>query len=352
MSERSETKRVERAEGESKRAAYARSACSSVFTSPSIPPFARNRVRPSLTTAPVRAVTNHGGFGRIANRPPPLITGSDRGKGRNGPRSTGALHAVEQQRVVHDADAAADIVEGVSGESAPGQGRGDEADRRPSVDRDRAVPQLSDGALEPGAERFLRGRVDQQVGAEGALQLVVRVRDRGVEEPLPGAGESDDAEHGSEVLGGLQRSRIVVGIELDEQPVAEHEGVGVVVVRLLHPLLGVRVPVGPLRSLRVSTAELRAERVRLRPVRRHDHDLSGDAVVPAVLQAHGRDVLGLEGQIGIRPFAGHHDDRRDTAELGGDRLLQLRAVVAPAPLRRRGIRSPPRDRVEASPQNR
>ena len=53
-----------------------------------MPPSARCRVSPSLTAAPVRADTNHGGFGRIVRRPPPFAIGSDRGNGRNGPRST------------------------------------------------------------------------------------------------------------------------------------------------------------------------------------------------------------------------------------------------------------------------
>ncbi len=60
-------------------------------------------------------------------------------------------------------------------------------------------------------------------------------------------------------------------------------------------------------------------------------------------------VLGLIREVGIGPGAGYHDDGGDSPELGGDRLLQLRAVLAPAALRRCcaiALRRPPDDRVE------
>ena len=66
------------------------------------------------------------------------------------------------------------------------------------------------------------------------------------------------------------------------------------------------------------------ERLALRPVPAHDDHLARDAVVSGVLQAHGRDVLGLEGEVGLGPRAGHDDHRGHAAQLRGDRIRQQR----------------------------
>ena len=98
-----------------------RNALTSVPASRARLPSMRNRVKPSLTAAPVREVTNHGGFGstepfdRLRVR-----TIRDRARERpERPAHDGALDAVEQQRVVHDADAARHVVERAAGERAP-----------------------------------------------------------------------------------------------------------------------------------------------------------------------------------------------------------------------------------------
>ena len=84
------------------------------------------------------------------------------------------------------------------------------------------------------------------------------------------------------------------------------------------------------RGCRVRGAQRGEERLALRPVRAEDHDLPGDAVVAAVLQSHRRDVLGVVAQIRVGPLAGNDDDRRNAAELGGDRLVELWGAVLAA----------------------
>ncbi len=66
----------------------------------------RNRVNPSLTVAPVRELTNHGGFGSTEKRPAPKADDADARERTEGSANDGALDPVEQQRVVDDADAA------------------------------------------------------------------------------------------------------------------------------------------------------------------------------------------------------------------------------------------------------
>ena len=176
-----------------------------------------NRVKPSLT----------GGAGARAHEPRRLRqhrepTGAE-GRGRRaGERPERAardrsLDAVEQQGVVHDADAALDVVERRAGEPAPGERRGQVSERRPRVDRDRAVAQVGDRALEAVAERRLRRRVDEHVGAERAGEPLVGVRDGGVEELLPVAGQRHDAEHGREVLRRLERGGVAARGDLDDR---------------------------------------------------------------------------------------------------------------------------------------
>ncbi|MFD3947701.1 hypothetical protein [Streptomyces sp. NPDC058579] len=62
----------------------------------------------------------------------------------------GAFRTVQEERVVHDPDAALHVVEGVAGERAPGGRRGEVTDPGPGVQRDRAVPEFGDGLVERG----------------------------------------------------------------------------------------------------------------------------------------------------------------------------------------------------------
>ncbi len=70
------------------------------------------------------------------------------------------------------------------------------------------------------------------------------------------------------------------------------------------------------------------QRDALRPVPRgHDH-ARGRAVEPGVVDEHRGDVVGVVVEVGRAPPARHHDDRREVAELGGERLVEDRLVAA------------------------
>lgn len=58
--------------------------------------------------------------------------------------------------------------------------------------------------------------------------------DRGVQERLARAGQLDHAEHGREVLGALHGRGVLTLVELDEETVGQHQGIRVVLSRLLH----------------------------------------------------------------------------------------------------------------------
>lgn len=140
--------------------------------------------------AAVRLVTNHGVLGDVVTSP----RRSDRGAGRNGPRTTVRSTPVQQQGVAHDADAAPYVVEGVAGERSPGGGRGEIADAGPGVQRDCAIAQFGDDVVERRSERGDGTRVRDEVDTERAGELLVRGTDRRVEE-LPGvAGQFEDSE--------------------------------------------------------------------------------------------------------------------------------------------------------------
>ncbi len=82
----------------------------------------RNRVKPSLTTAPVRECTNHGGFGQdgaLRQAAGPQDPRDRAGERTEGPAGDRSLDVVEQQRVVHDADAADDVIERRARVAAP-----------------------------------------------------------------------------------------------------------------------------------------------------------------------------------------------------------------------------------------
>mgnify|MGYP006995075814 CR=1 FL=1 len=152
-------------------------------------------IRSSPKKAAVRTMAGealaHGGTGagggeprRLGEdgHPPSAVRDGERARERpEGAAQHGALHPIQEQGVVDDADAAADVIDRAAGECAPGERRRDEPEGGPAVDRDRAVVQGGESALEPAAERLLGRRVDEQVRAERALQLLVRVGDRGVE---------------------------------------------------------------------------------------------------------------------------------------------------------------------------
>src|SRR5690606_1801527 len=89
----------------------------------------------------------------------------------------GSLDAIQQQRIVDDADSAAHIRERVTGERAPGERRRDETEGGPRVDGDRSVAQLGDRPFEAVTQRSLRRWIDEHVRTERALQFVVRMGD-------------------------------------------------------------------------------------------------------------------------------------------------------------------------------
>jgi hypothetical protein len=62
------------------------------------------------------------------------------------------------------------------------------------------------------------------------------------------------------------------------------------------------------------------ERLAARPGRVLDDHAGGDAVEAGVLHEHRRDVVAVVGDLARGPRPGDDDDRRDVAELRGDRL--------------------------------
>ena len=139
------------------------------------------------------------------------------------PRSSAALHVVEQQRVVDHADPAADVLDRAAGERAPGEGRRDEAEGRPAVDRDRAVrlhgPRRRAMADQPCPLRRARRRgpaarlegPDDPVGPDAALGHERRQGQRHAPEPerVPHvrAGGGDALQHQGRHLEHLERAQ-------------------------------------------------------------------------------------------------------------------------------------------------
>ena len=252
---------------------------------------------------------------------------------------------------MHDPDAARGVVDRAAGEGAPGGGRGEEAEGRPRIDRDRSVAEVGESPLEPVAQSLLRLGIDQHVGTESAHESFVGMGDGVVEELLARPAQGHHPENRREVLRRLEGLRVGRG-RLDEGACAAAAPRGIRVRRAgsVELALTLRIPDGAGRRAVVRRAQRVEERVALRPVVREQHDLAGDAVVAAVVQAHGDDVLGLEAQVGVRPPARHDDDRRDSAQFRRDRLLQQRPAFAAAACggtrRGGGVRGTPHDGAE------
>src|SRR5207244_13115634 len=104
---------------------------------------------------------------------------------------------------VDDASAALDVVHGVSREGAPADLRNQETKTCPGVDADASVAQPGDGSVERGRVLACRDRVDDDVGAERAPQMLVAEVD-GTLQVLVAVrgGDAGFSEHDGERLGG------------------------------------------------------------------------------------------------------------------------------------------------------
>ncbi|SKU34900.1 Uncharacterised protein [Mycobacteroides abscessus subsp. abscessus] len=150
----------------------------------------------------------------------------------------------------------------------------------------------------------------EHVDAEGPDEFVVG-DPGGLPHELGSVGiQFDDAEDGSEVFGAQQRRTVLRG---DNEhscavlPVAFGIGIGLQCAR--HPVVRTRVVSGAGRCFVDGFAQRGQEFLTLRPRLRDHYDLRSDAVVAVVVQALGRDVAGLELDIGRAPPAGYHDGR-------------------------------------------
>ncbi len=99
-----------------------------------------------------------------------------------------ALDPIKHVGVVDETDAALNILQRVPGKGAPGRFDQAKDQARPGVDGDRAVFQTDEELFEAAAAHGLDGLgVDDDVGAERALKLVVTIADGVAEETLGGA---------------------------------------------------------------------------------------------------------------------------------------------------------------------
>lgn len=83
------------------------------------------------------------------------------------------FRSIEHQSVVDHPDPAANLVEGMAGQRPPWSPRLQEVEGGPGVDRDSSVSKPGDGPSELIAELGPRGWMDNQVGAESAIQTIV-----------------------------------------------------------------------------------------------------------------------------------------------------------------------------------
>lgn len=96
-----------------------------------------------------------------------------RQRGAKGPIDDGLERSVEEQGVVHESDAAADVVDRVAWESTPRSAAERVTHRRPLVDRHRAVAEGGDRSLKSFRLGSPGLRVDNQSGVEGSCECLV-----------------------------------------------------------------------------------------------------------------------------------------------------------------------------------